>query len=333
MVTTALYADDTKIFNCISSEEGTLLNMKHWSKVNNVYFNASKCKAISVTRKSKPLCYSYNLAGVHPTRVAEEKDLGVTITNSLSWDTHIHNIVAKANNLFGILKRTCPLLTDLNVRRTLYLSLVSPISWATPLKCCPQTSIRWRRRLSVFKGEPHDGFFRPGWTKCHIRKDLSCWTFCPLFWTGNLRIYFTTNASLVLVTLMFLSIHRLFLTAVPDKVILSILKVIFAEPVLVRLPILIVLLSWGILFVRLSPLVVSLVRNLLSSLFTAISRKVVGKMFTRQSRKVIWDMINVLFLTLQKSSLLVLLSLPQHSQTYVHGPSCHSFKFLWRTGN
>ena len=108
MVTTALYADDAKIFNCISSEEGTLLNMKHWSKVNNVYFNASKCKAISVTRKRKPLRYSYNLDGVHPTRVAEEKEFGVTITSFLPWDTHIHNIVAKANTLLGILKRTFP---------------------------------------------------------------------------------------------------------------------------------------------------------------------------------------------------------------------------------
>ena len=41
---------------------------------------------------------------------------------------------------------------------------------------------------------------------------------------------------------------------------------------------------------------------------TAISRKVVGKMCTRQSRKVIWDMINILFLTLQLSNRLFLLS-------------------------
>ena len=44
--------------------------------------------------------------------------------------------------------------------------------------------------------------------------------------------YFTTNASLALLTLMFLNIHRLFLMAVPDKVILSIFKLLFAEPVL-----------------------------------------------------------------------------------------------------
>ena len=66
---------------------------------------------------------------------------------------------------------------------------------------------------------------------------------------------------------MFLNIHRLFPTAVQDKAILSILKLLFAEPVLLRLPILIVLLSYGILFVHLSLLVVLLVSNLLSSLF------------------------------------------------------------------
>ena len=68
---------------------------------------------------------------------------------------------------------------------------------------------------------------------------------------------------------MFLNIPRLFLTAVPDKVslILSILKLLFAEPLLLGPPILIVLQSYGILFVHLSPLLFSLVRLLLSSLF------------------------------------------------------------------
>ena len=51
------------------------------------------------------------------------------------------------------------------------------------------------------------------------------------------------------------------------SIILSILKLVFAGPVLLRLPILSVLLSYGILFVHLSPVVVSLICNLLSSLF------------------------------------------------------------------
>ena len=65
--------------------------------------------------------------------------------------------------------------------------------------------------------------------------------------------------------------------------------------------------------------------------YTAISRKVVGKMCTRQSRKVIWDMINTLFLmTVAVESTFA--AFHWHSRTDVRGLSCHSFKFLWRTG-
>ena len=63
-------------------------------------------------------------------QVNEEKDLAVTITENLSWETHISSICAKANKLLGLLKRTC--LSDKSVRKTLYLSLVkSKLSYAT----------------------------------------------------------------------------------------------------------------------------------------------------------------------------------------------------------
>ena len=42
------------------------------------------------------------------------------------------HIVLKTNRMVGLLKRTCPLITDVKVRRTLYLSLVkSQLSYAT----------------------------------------------------------------------------------------------------------------------------------------------------------------------------------------------------------
>ena len=56
--------------------------------------------------------------------MTEEKDLGVIVTSTLSWDKHVHATVSKANKLLGLLKRTCPLLTNAAIRRTLYLSLV-----------------------------------------------------------------------------------------------------------------------------------------------------------------------------------------------------------------
>ena len=75
--------------------------------------------------------------------------------------------------------------------------------------------------------------------------------FLSLVLGRNLRIeFFTADVSLALLTLLYLYIHRLFFTALPDKVILSILKLLFAEPVPLRFPILIVLLSYGILLVH-----------------------------------------------------------------------------------
>ena len=103
-----------------------------WSQRNNIRFNTSKCKVLTVTRKKTPIAFDYNLDGTGQTRVSEEKDLGVVITSTLSWDSHIHTITAKANKLLGLLKRTCPLLTGVSVRRSLYLSLVkSQLCYAT----------------------------------------------------------------------------------------------------------------------------------------------------------------------------------------------------------
>ena len=63
--------------------------------------------------------------------VLEEKDPRVIISSNLSWDSHVMHIVLKTNRMLGLLKRTCPLITDVKVRRTLYLSLVkSQLSYA-----------------------------------------------------------------------------------------------------------------------------------------------------------------------------------------------------------
>ena len=64
--------------------------------------------------------------------VLEEKDPRVIISSNLSWNSHVMHIVLKTNRILGLLKRTCPLITDVEVRRTLYLSLVkSQLSYAT----------------------------------------------------------------------------------------------------------------------------------------------------------------------------------------------------------
>lgn len=52
-------------------------------------------------------------------------------------------MLSKANRLLGLLKRTCPLLTDLSVRRTLYLALVKlQLSYATQVWSPSQISLK-----------------------------------------------------------------------------------------------------------------------------------------------------------------------------------------------
>ena len=87
---------------------------------------------LTVTRRKSSVIHEYHLGDVILQRVQEEKDLGVTISSNLSWDLHVTRIVLKANRMLGLLKRTCPLIADIKVTRTLYLSLVkSQLSYAT----------------------------------------------------------------------------------------------------------------------------------------------------------------------------------------------------------
>jgi hypothetical protein len=95
-------------------------------------FNASKYKVLTITRKKSPVITDYRLGNVILQRAHQEKDLGIIVKSNLSWDSHIFSIVSKANMMLGILKRTCPLIRDTKVRRTLYLTLVkSKLCYAT----------------------------------------------------------------------------------------------------------------------------------------------------------------------------------------------------------
>ena len=124
----------------------TLTNNATWTRHNNIRFNASKCKALTITRKKSPLNFIYKLDNVELERVSTEKDVGVNITNSLTWNTHIHAITAKANKLLGLLKRTCPLLNDVSARRSLYLALVkSQLSYATQFWSPDKTA--WKTQI------------------------------------------------------------------------------------------------------------------------------------------------------------------------------------------
>ena len=107
----ALFADDTKVYKDVRSVtdceklQQTIDKLDIWTQDNNITFNASKCKVLSVTRKKDPITYPYHLGRNDLSRVENEKDLGVTISYKLHWETHVNEIVSKANKQLGVLKR------------------------------------------------------------------------------------------------------------------------------------------------------------------------------------------------------------------------------------
>jgi hypothetical protein len=97
----ALFADDTNVYRKIKSVsdcdqlQQALTNLDVWSSDNNITFDALKCKVLSVTRKKTQISYVYCLG---------RKDLEVTLSSKLLWDSHVNELTSKTNKLLGLLE-------------------------------------------------------------------------------------------------------------------------------------------------------------------------------------------------------------------------------------
>ena len=69
---------------------------------------------------------SYNLSGSQVAVVSIEKDLGVHVSSSLSWNDHIDLVISTVNKMLGIIYRTCTIDCDQKTMLVLYKSLVRP---------------------------------------------------------------------------------------------------------------------------------------------------------------------------------------------------------------
>ena len=123
-----LYADDTKIFNTIKSDDDVQIlqkdldNLEEWSNVWLLKFHPEKCKHMRIGRKSDSTA-TYTLQGHNLETTHEEKDIGVKIDDNLEFEQHVYEKVQKANQMFGLLRRTFEHLDD-TMFIPLYKSLV-----------------------------------------------------------------------------------------------------------------------------------------------------------------------------------------------------------------
>ena len=68
-------------------------------------FNPTKCQVLHVTRFKTPIPSKYFLHSIELESVSAAKYLGITISDDLSWGTHIAKIIKKANQTLDFLKR------------------------------------------------------------------------------------------------------------------------------------------------------------------------------------------------------------------------------------
>ena len=103
-----------------------------WFQTSGLVFNEAKCRAQRITRKTKPIMSTYKLNNILLGTYAAEKDLGVWITNDLTWNKQIYEQSARANGLLGYIKRNTRFILGTTVRLTLFLGLVRPhLGYAT----------------------------------------------------------------------------------------------------------------------------------------------------------------------------------------------------------
>jgi hypothetical protein len=127
-----LFTDDTKLYKAVQNPSDTLVlqediqSLQTWSEENRLRFNNSKCKLLSITRKSSPLITSYNLDGqqLALSNTCTEIDLGVGMNSNLTWINQVNRVQSKTNQMLGFIRRSTLEMHDVGTRKYLYFQLV-----------------------------------------------------------------------------------------------------------------------------------------------------------------------------------------------------------------
>ena len=140
-----LYADDAKLYREIKSVEdcqilqNDILEMEEWANIWQLTFNPLKCQVLKIGKTYHPdininyyMHQSENVIS-ELENVLKIKDLGVVTDENLVYKDHIESVTAKANKMWGIIRRTFTNL-DKNGLLVLYKTMVrSHLEFAAPV--------------------------------------------------------------------------------------------------------------------------------------------------------------------------------------------------------
>lgn len=127
-----LFTDDCLIYSRITHRKDQLAlnaalnNLGDWCNKWKMKVNYCKTSYMTVTKNVKNvLAFSYRLDGHELERVTHFKYLGVTLSEDLSWKTHIDHLCSVAEKKLWFLRRKLKLAST-KAKLTAYLTLVRP---------------------------------------------------------------------------------------------------------------------------------------------------------------------------------------------------------------
>uniref|UniRef100_A0A7E4W555 Reverse transcriptase domain-containing protein n=2 Tax=Panagrellus redivivus TaxID=6233 RepID=A0A7E4W555_PANRE len=129
-----MFADDIKAVSSNSASLQTFIDkLAEWSRLNELPIAPHKCNVLHFLPATNP-SHAYTLNGIIiPDSCTSVRDLGVTMSNNMSWKPHIANIVSKAMSalycLFKAVKSRNP-----NILIKMYTVYVRPlVEFASPV--------------------------------------------------------------------------------------------------------------------------------------------------------------------------------------------------------
>ncbi len=145
--TTSIFADDTLLYDSSCSTgsddctsaccklQNDLGSLTQWSKIHDTTFNAAKSLHMIFRRKktspSEPTLY---LDGEKVPFQVHTKHLGVTLTSSLEWSRHVHDLLQRTHFKLFALKRLAYRCGANSFVKKLFTALVRPVfEYASPV--------------------------------------------------------------------------------------------------------------------------------------------------------------------------------------------------------
>ena len=128
-----LFADDTKCIKAISSPHDSILlqddltALTNWSSNWELTFSNSKCKLLSIPPPNQLVHsanYSINNSIINSTSL--HRDLGVLVSNNLTWDEHYSAIISRAYKSLYFIRRATSNSHSPSTKLSLYKSLIRP---------------------------------------------------------------------------------------------------------------------------------------------------------------------------------------------------------------